>query len=106
MVSLALFVAIASLSIEPETESADLIAAPAKVAAKSFVTSSKDLVARSALDIPTPNLLRAVLLPRKAFANAEVTESRSLPVLALMSIAIPISRWVSAVSRVAMANLE
>jgi len=53
-----------NLAIDPAKVSADALAEPLKVAANCSVTSKKDLVDRSALDIPTPKRVSAVLLPR------------------------------------------
>ena len=64
----------------------------------------KDLVLRSALEIPTPNLDKAVLEPRAALLNAATTVVKSLPVPADTSIAILSKRWASAELRVALAK--
>ena len=58
---------------------------PAKVVDNLSTISLKLPALRSALDIPTPNFDKAVLLPRYALLRADVTDSKSLPVDADMS---------------------
>ena len=91
IISLTFAEATPSLAIEPAKVSEAALAEPLNVTARSSVTFLNDLVFKSALDMPTPNLLNAVLLPKKALLKALVTEVKSLPVEALMSRAMPSS---------------
>ena len=64
IISLTFWDATPNLAIEPAKVAAEAAAAPLKVSANWLVISLKDLVFRSALDMPTPNLDSAVLDPR------------------------------------------
>jgi hypothetical protein len=71
--------------MEPWKVLADAVADPAKVLDNSAVICSNDLVFRSALDMPTPSLESAALLPKNALLNADEVLAKSLPVDAEIS---------------------